>query len=72
VSEKKREKVRLENLEIGKIYWSNHYNEYIIYIECDFDFDYIFEFTERNGYCVPELTNIEEAPAIIQLLYGKD
>lgn len=72
MSKKKREEVRLKDLQIGKVYWSNYYNEYIIYIEVDFDFDYVFEFTSKSGYCVPELNNIEEAPAIIQLLYGKD
>lgn len=72
MSKKKTKENTLKDLKIGTVYWSNHYKEYIIYKELDFDFDCVFQFTTRYGYCVPNLDNIIEAPIIIQLLFSED
>ena len=67
---KKSKEIRVEDLVVGKVYWSNHYEQYIIYVECDYD--YLFKFTQRHGYCVPKLHNIEEAPALLQELFDEE
>jgi hypothetical protein len=69
---KKSQELRVEDLVIGKVYWSNSYEQYIIYVESDYDYGYIFKFTSRDGYCVPKLYNIVEAPALLQELFDKE
>lgn len=70
--EEKSQKIRVEDLVVGRVYWSNYYEQCIIYVECDYDYDYIFKFTARHGYCVPKLHNIVEAPALLQELFNEE
>lgn len=66
--EKKTQKIRIEDLKIGDVYWSNHYEQCIVLVQIDDYGDYIFELTNKVGYCIPRLDNICEAPSLLKEL----
>jgi hypothetical protein len=72
MSQKKAQKITREILQVGRVYWSKYFKQYIIYEDWDFDNDFVFKFTEKSGYCVVNLHNIEEAPELIQILLGEE
>jgi hypothetical protein len=66
--EKKTKEIRVEDLKVGDVYWSNHYEQCIILVSIDFDGEAVFEFTTRHGWCIPRLDNICEAPSLLKEL----
>jgi hypothetical protein len=68
MSEKKTKEIRLEDLKIGDVYWSNYYEQCIILAQIEEHGDCIFYLTLKDGLCIPRLDNISEAPSLLKEL----
>jgi hypothetical protein len=69
MSKKKRQGVKLCELKLNQVVWSDYFKTYIIFVERDYDGDYIFKYLQKAGYCcIMNSTDIFEPEGLIKEL----
>ena len=65
---KEGKKIDIWKLEEGQIVWSCYFSAYVIFVEREFDGDFLFKFLDRDGYCVLYSNNFLEPEGLIKEL----
>jgi hypothetical protein len=64
----KSQKLEIWNLQKGQVVWSNYFESYVIFMERDFDDEFLFKFLEEDRYCILHSSDIEEPVGLIKEL----
>lgn len=65
---KKAKKLNIWNLEKGQVVWSCYFKAYVIFLERDFDDEFLFKFLDSDRLCILHSNDILEPEGLIKEL----
>ena len=60
--------LKLWDLKEGQVVWSDYFKAYVVFVERDYDDEYIFKYLHKKGYCIIHSSDVSEPEGLIKEL----